>query len=108
LCPHDFMPMSQVLINMLTLEQKCRAYCRRQKIDPDMLASKAWQAAPGPRTNGRVLMWHTVICEVQRKPVTNNRDKEVEARKAELQRMIDESNPKRPGKRYSCYDGEDE
>lgn len=88
----------------MTLEQKCRSYCRRQKINPDMLAPKSWQDVPGPRTRGMVLMWHTVIAEVTRKPYVGTASKEDAVQQAELQRMIDESNPK---KRYSVYDGED-
>ena len=86
---------------MSGLEQKCRAYCHRQKINPDMEAPRSWQATPGPRTNDRVLMWHTVICEVQRKPIPSTANKEAAARKAELQRMIDDS---KSGKKYSCVD----
>lgn len=89
----------------MTLEQKCRAYCHRQKIDPDRLAPPTWQKIPGPRTDGKVLMWHTVIAIVTRKRATSsNRDKEAEASKADLQRMIDESDQKKPGKKYSCVD----
>lgn len=89
---------------MMNLESKCRSYCRRQKINPDMLASKSWQGIPGPRTRGMVLMWHTVISEVIRKPYVGTASKDSATQGAELQRMIDESNPK---KRYSVYDGED-
>ena len=87
----------------MTLEDQCRAWCNRQKINPDMEAPKSWQDAPGERTNGIVLMWHTVICEVQRKPPTSTANKEAAARKEDLQRMIDDSDPKKPGKIYSCY-----
>ena len=88
----------------MTLEQDCRAYCHRQKINPDRLAPPSWQKVPGQRTDGKVLMWHTVICEVQRKPTPSTANKEAAARKEDLQRMIDDSDPKKPGKRYSCYD----
>ena len=91
----------------MTLEQDCRAYCHRQKINPDMEAPKTWQDAPGERTDGVVLMWHTVICEVQRKPTPSTANKEAAARKADLQRMIDESDQKQQGKRYSCCDDGD-
>ena len=39
----------------------------------------------------------------QRKPTTSTANKEAAARKEDLQRMIDESDPKKPGKKYSCY-----
>lgn len=91
----------------MTLEQKCRAHCDRQKINPDMEAPPSWQDAPGERTDGKVLMWHTVIGQVNAKPTTSTGDKEAAARKEDLQRMIDESDPKRPIKRDICYDGDD-
>lgn len=90
----------------MTHEQKCRAHCLRRGIDPDRMAPSTWQKIPGQRTDGKVLMWHTVIGEVTCKRTTNNRNKEAEASKADLQRMIDESDKKKPGKRYSCYDGD--
>ena len=87
----------------MTLEQDCRAYCRRQKINPDREAPPSWQKVPGPRTDGKVLMWHVVIGQVTRKPPTSTSNKEAAARKEDLQRMIDESDQKQPGKIYSCY-----
>ena len=87
----------------MNTEQQCRILCKAHKINPDMEAPAIWQRTPGLRQNGKVRAWHMYVAQVERSPQTQ--DKEEEQRKANLQRIIDESIPgSKTDKKFSCYD----
>lgn len=77
----------------MNTEFECRKLCKANKQNPDGIAH-GWHGVPKPKEagNGHVLNWMTWISTVERKETSTVQSKEEEQRKANLQRMIDDSN----------------